>query len=68
MAAELVMDYVLFVDGKALSVHKSLQEAQGAAKPHIDRKYPVTIERCIAPAPSEIWYYDYGLPSWVKRQ
>ena len=40
MAAELVTDYVLFVDGNALSVHKSLQEAQGAAKPHVAANVP----------------------------
>ena len=50
MAIELVMDYMLFVDGKALSVHKLLQEAQAAASPHVDHKRTITIERCIAPA------------------
>ena len=62
------MAYVLFLDGKATTVHKTLQDAQAAAKPHIDRKMPVTIESMVAPAPSEIWYYDHDLPGWVRRQ
>ena len=68
VAAELLMGYILFVDGKALSVHMSLQEAQEAAKPHVDRKRTITIEWRIAPAPTEIWYYDHELPGWIKRQ
>jgi len=62
------MAYVLSIDDKPVAAHHSLPEARGAAKPYIDRKLAVTIASHVAPAPSELWYFDYELPGWVKRQ
>lgn len=72
MAAELEMDYVLYVSGKSESTHKSLQDAKEAAKSRVDRRLPVTIERIVAPlsssTPKEIWEYKYELVGWSRQQ
>lgn len=72
MAAELEMDYVLYVSGKPESTHKSLQDAKEAAKSHVHRRLPVTIERIVASVPSsapkEILEYKYELSGWSRRQ
>ena len=68
MAAELVTDYVLYVDGKATSGHRSLQEAKEAANPYRDdHKLLLTIE-CGLPsaAPKGIWHYDHELHGWCR--
>lgn len=68
MAAELIMGYVLYVDGKPTSVGKSLDEAQQMGKRHMSGNRPLRIESAVAPAPSQIWNYDYDIKAWVERR
>lgn len=68
MAAELVAGYVLYVDGRATSVGRSLDEAKHLGNQHMPRKKPLRIESAVAPAPTQVWNYDYDIRAWVERR
>lgn len=60
-------NYMLYVDEKPTRVVNSLEEARQLAAPHVAKKIPLKIESYVAPAPSQIWIYDYSLDDWVKQ-
>jgi len=68
MAAELIAGYVLYVDGRAMSVGRSLDEAKHLGTQHMASRKPLRIESAVAPAPSQIWNYDYDIAAWVERR
>ena len=67
MAAELIAGYVLYVDGRETSVGRSLDEAKQLGTQHMSQKKPLRIESAVAPAPTQVWNYDYEMRTWVGR-
>jgi hypothetical protein len=68
MQSELLMGYIVYVDGDATKVGRSLEEAKRLAEEHMVNKQPLRIESAVAPAPSQIWNYDYEIRAWVERK
>lgn len=66
--AEMIAGYILYVDGTATFVAKSLHEAQQESKLYINSKKPLRIKSAVAPAPSQIWNYDYSISAWVESR
>ena len=67
MGSELVMGYVVYVEGVATEVGRSLAEAKGLADKYIAKNRPLKIESAVAPAPAQVWNYDYNIRAWVER-
>ena len=67
MESELIAGYILHIDGKAAEVGRSLEEAKRLAENYIPKKYALQIKSAVAPAPTQVWNYDYDLKSWVER-
>jgi hypothetical protein len=62
------MGYMVYVDEKPTSsVVNSLKEAKEFAAPYIVNGPSIRIESFVAPAPSQIWIYDYQIKDWVEQ-
>ena len=68
MESELIAGYVLHVDGKAVEVGRSLEEAKRFAEKYIAKRPALRIESAVAPAPTQIWNYDHEIKAWVERR
>lgn len=68
MESELVMGYVLYVDEKPTAVGKSLEESKRLAEQYMIDMRPLRIKSAVAPAPTQIWNYDYKIRMWVERK
>ena len=66
MESRLVLEYVLYVSGKATAVVQTLEEAQIAAGQFLSRTAPLRIESAVAPAPTRTWNYDCEIRQWVE--
>lgn len=67
MESELVMGYVVYVDGNATKVGRSFDEAKQLAEEYMPSKRPLRIQSAVAPAPTQTWNYDYDIGRWVER-
>lgn len=59
-------NYFLHVGGALASGPVSFEEAKKNAIPYITEKAALKIESLVAPAPSEIFYYDYEVSDWIR--
>jgi hypothetical protein len=66
METELIMGYILYADGKAVSVGRTLDEAQAAAGQYLSQTAKLQIQSAVAPAPTRTWNYDYTIQQWVE--
>ena len=66
MQSELVMGYIVYVNGNATKVGRSLEEAKRLAEEHMVNRQPLRIESAVAPAPGQVWNYDYQIRAWVE--
>jgi hypothetical protein len=57
--------FVLYVDGKATSGHKTLDASQRDAQQFMPVKSKLQIISYADPAPSQTWNYDYTIRKWV---
>ncbi|MDQ3773657.1 MAG: hypothetical protein M3461_04410 [Pseudomonadota bacterium] len=63
------MGYVLYIDEKpTTNPVNTLEEARQLAAPHIMNRGRLKIESLVAPAPSQIWIYDYHENDWVEQR
>jgi len=67
MESELIMGYIVYVDGTATKVGRSLDEAKRLGEEFMFKKCSLRIESAVAPAPTRVWNYDYNVPDWVER-
>ncbi len=67
MESELIMGFVVYVEGTATKVGRSLEEAKRIAEEYVASKRPLRIESAVAPAPTQVWNYDYDIRAWVER-
>lgn len=68
MESELVMGYMVYVEGKATKVGRSPEEAKRLAEEYMPKRCPLKIESSVAPAPTQVWNYDYDNRSWVEQK
>lgn len=66
MESELIMGYVLHVNGNAVAVGRTFQECKIAAEQYLSNKPALQIVSAVAPAPSQKWNYDYAISQWVE--
>ena len=67
MESELIMGYIVYVEGAATEAGRSLDEAKRLAEKYMARNCPLRIESAVAPAPIQVWNYDYDIRAWVER-
>lgn len=61
------MGYMLYINDNPEAPVYSLNEAKQSAAPHILNRASLRIESFVAPAPSQIWTYDYKEMDWVEK-
>ncbi|HLB90643.1 MAG TPA: hypothetical protein VJK29_23520 [Terriglobales bacterium] len=66
MESQLVFGYVLYVNGQAMSVGRTLEESQEVAEQYLNSTVPLRIVSTNAPAPMRTWNYDYAIQIWVE--
>lgn len=66
METELVFGYVLYANDHEVAFGRTLQETQAAASQYLDKKANLRIKSAVAPAPTQIWNYDYTIQKWVE--
>lgn len=62
------MGYMIYIDDKPTNVVNSLEEAKQLVGPQMVNRSSLRIESLVAPAPSQIWIYDYKVPQWVEQK
>jgi hypothetical protein len=62
------MGYMVYIDDKSTRVVDTLEEAKHLAAPYIVNRRSPRIESLVAPAPSQIWIYDFDIEDWVEQR
>jgi hypothetical protein len=60
--------YMLFVENKPHGFGQILEEAKSLAANSMSCKQQLRIESYVAPAPSQVWLYDYDIKAWVEQR
>lgn len=61
------MSYMIYIDDKPTILQNSLNEAKQLAGQYIANSPSLRIESFVAPAPSQVWIYDYQIGDWVEQ-
>lgn len=62
------MSYMIYIDDKPTIPQNSLDEAKQLAGQYIANRPSLRIESFVAPAPSQVWIYDYQIDDWVEQR
>lgn len=66
MESQLVLGYILYVNGESVSVGRTLEGVQKDAKHYLNSNELLRIESSVGPAPTRIWNYDSKIQKWVE--
>lgn len=59
---------MVYIDDKSPIPQNSLDEAKQLAGQYIANSPSLRIESFVAPAPSQVWIYDYQIDDWVEQR